>query len=251
MRPRSILALGVFWALCETAAWAQAVVPASQPEREPSSIVGLLRAVADDARRLPSRETALILGSAGVVSLGVHRYDRAVTSRAAASPGLDSAFEPGEMLGGGALQAGGALATFVAGRLLRNDSLTAVGGDLVRAQVLNAALTQGLKLSFRRARPDGGAYSFPSGHTSSSFAMATVLGRRLGWRVGVPAHAVAAYVAASRLQENRHFFSDVVFGAAVGVVAGRAVAIGRPSHRLTLAPMVAPGTVGIAVSLGP
>ena len=251
MRSRSILAPGIIWTLCQTAVWAQVVVPAPPQKEEASPVVAFLRAVADDARRLPSRETALILGSAGAVSLGVHRYDRVVTSRAAASSGLDSALEPGEILGGGALQAGGALATLVAGRLMRHDSLTALGGDLVRAHVLNAALTQGLKVSFRRARPDGGAYSFPSGHTSSSFAVATVLGRRLGWRVGVPAHAVAAYVAASRLQENRHFLSDVVFGAAVGVVAGRAVSIGRPSHRLTLAPVVAPGTVGLAVSLGP
>jgi hypothetical protein len=39
----------------------------------------------------------------------------------------------------------------------------------------------------------------------------------------VPAYAFSSYVAASRLRENRHFLSDVVFGAAVGIIAGRTV----------------------------
>ena len=39
----------------------------------------------------------------------------------------------------------------------------------------------------------------------------------------VPAFAGASYVAASRLPANRHWFSDVVFGATVGIIAGRTV----------------------------
>ena len=34
---------------------------------------------------------------------------------------------------------------------------------------------------------------------------------------------ISSYVAASRLHENRHFASDVVFGSAVGIIAGRTV----------------------------
>src|SRR5437868_8448594 len=49
------------------------------------------------------------------------------------------------------------------------------------------------------------------------------LERHLGWRGAVPAYVIASYVAASRLHENRHFASDVVFGSAVGIIAGRTV----------------------------
>jgi membrane-associated phospholipid phosphatase len=57
-----------------------------------------------------------------------------------------------------------------------------------------------------------------------TFAAATVLQRRLGYRAGIAAYAIASYVAASRLHDNRHYLSDVVFGAAMGIVIGRSVA---------------------------
>ena len=60
-----------------------------------------------------------------------------------------------------------------------------------------------------------------------TFATATVLQRDLGWKVGVPAYGLATYVAASRIQDKRHFLSDVTFGAAIGIVAGRSVTIGQ------------------------
>jgi hypothetical protein len=49
-----------------------------------------------------------------------------------------------------------------------------------------------------------------------------VIQRRFGWKAGAPLYALGGYVAVSRLQENQHYLSDVVFGAALGIVAGRA-----------------------------
>jgi membrane-associated phospholipid phosphatase len=56
--------------------------------------------------------------------------------------------------------------------------------------------------------------------------MAAVLERHLGYRASWPALAVASYVAASRLVDNRHFLSDVVFGAALGEAVGWTI-VGR------------------------
>jgi membrane-associated phospholipid phosphatase len=106
-------------------------------------------------------------------------------------------------------------------------------------------LTQGLKVIVQRPRPDGSGFSFPSGHASATFATATVLHQRLGWKVGIPAYAVAAGVAASRLQENQHYASDVIFGAAIGIAAGRAVTIGRGPARFALAPTAVHGGAGV------
>jgi hypothetical protein len=59
-------------------------------------------------------------------------------------------------------------------------------------------------------------------------------------------NAVASYVAASRVQMKRHYLSDVAFGAALGIVAGRTVTIGRGNARSGLAPMASPGGGGVA-----
>ena len=85
-------------------------------------------------------------------------------------------------------------------------------------QAVNAGVTDLLKASVGRLRPDGGnTLSFPSGHTSSAFAWATFIWRRHGWQWGLPAVAFATFVAASRVQERRHFPSDVAAGALLGV----------------------------------
>ncbi len=45
----------------------------------------------------------------------------------------------------------------------------------------------------------------------------------LGWKYSVIGYAIAGYVAASRLHDNDHWLSDVVFGSATGTIAGRTV----------------------------
>ena len=61
------------------------------------------------------------------------------------------------------------------------------------------------------------------------------------WGGSIPASAetVASYVAASRVQMKRHYLSDVTFGAALGIVAGRTVPIGH-GRRLLVTPMATP-----------
>lgn len=220
---------------------------APEPALVPS-FGSLFRDIGSDFRHLPSRETAWILGAAGGIGLAVQRQDARVTRDAAQSFALDRVFESGELIGGGAVQVGAAFATYAMGRVARNPRTAAVGADLLRAQMLNTVLTQGVKLSVGRTRPDGSRFSFPSGHASSSFATAAVLQRHFGWRAGVPAYGLAAYVAGSRLQENRHYLSDVVFGAAIGMVAGRTVTIGRGPASFAVAPLAAPGGAGVSLT---
>lgn len=83
------------------------------------------------------------------------------------------------------------------------------------------AVTQGLKLVIDEERPDGSDNdSFPSGHASTSFAAAATLHRRYGWEVGLPAHAVATFVAVARVKADKHFVKDVIVGAVIGEASG-------------------------------
>ena len=209
------------------------------------SFGSLFRDLGQDLRRLPSVETAIILGTGGGLATWVHSEDAEITQRWHASLMLDRVFEPSDTMGSGLVQVGGAFGTYALGRLTGNARVSGLGRDLIRSQMLNAVLTQGIKVSTRRRRPDGAQFSFPSGHSSATFATATVLQRRFGWGVGAPAFALAGYVGASRLQENRHYLSDVLFGAAVGIVSGRTATIGRGAATFSVTPTAGPGTLGL------
>lgn len=105
--------------------------------------------------------------------------------------------------------------------------LPAVQGDWEGAKQAAFSLgtayvvTTGLKHVIEEDRPDeSNNKSFPSGHTSSSFAAAATLHKRHGWEVGVPAHVVAAFVGLARVKADKHFAHDVIAGAAIGEAAG-------------------------------
>lgn len=97
-------------------------------------------------------------------------------------------------------------------------------GPAASALAISEGLTQALKYTTRRERPDHSSRnSFPSGHAADTFAFATAMERHLGWRYAVPTYIFSSYVAVSRMPANRHWLSDTVFGAAVGIIAGRTV----------------------------
>ena len=95
------------------------------------------------------------------------------------------------------------------------------------AMITNGVITELMKRSFGRVRPNGGCCkSFPSGHTSHSFTVATIANELYGNEIGLAAYSLAALVATSRIHDNKHYLSDVIFGAALGTAIGRGFALG-------------------------
>lgn len=69
--------------------------------------------------------------------------------------------------------------------------------------------------SFQPGQSDG---AFPSGHTTTAFAAATVFAEQYPtWKVVIPAYAAAGAVGFSRIYSNQHWGSDVVGGALLGI----------------------------------
>ena len=85
--------------------------------------------------------------------------------------------------------------------------------------------------------------------SATTFAAATVLQQHLGYKAGVPTYLIASYVAASRLHDNRHFASDVIFGAATGIVVGRSVT--WHGRNFYASPMLVPNGAGVLVQVKP
>ena len=86
-----------------------------------------------------------------------------------------------------------------------------------------SAVVNGMKYSIGTLRPDGSTHnSFPSGHTATAFTAAHILHKEYGelspW-ISVGGYTVATFVGVSRILNNRHWISDVLAGAGIGILS--------------------------------
>jgi len=96
------------------------------------------------------------------------------------------------------------------------------GLAMARTLLFTGVSHQTIARLVNRERPNQGPHSFPSGHTSTSFAAAGSLAYSYGAWVGVPALMLATFVGASRVADNAHWFSDTVAAAGLGLFWARA-----------------------------
>ena len=222
---------------------AQTPKNAPPPTPEHTGWATLAKDTAHDFVAFPRRKsTWTLLGIGAVAALATHPADQYVERHAVGNHTAENVFKLGRWVGSAEVEVGAAVGLWAVGRYVvspatdgpRTNKMSHLGFDLIRAQILTEALVQGMKYSVRRDRPNGDCCAFPSGHAASAFAAASVLERHLGYRGSWPALAAATYVATSRLVDNRHFLSDVVFGASVGMASGWTVVgrHGRSSYAL-------------------
>jgi membrane-associated phospholipid phosphatase len=192
-----------------------------------------LKLSAGDFKHFFSKDTAHTLGYALVVAIAATPWDMEGVNNGFNIP--TTVFQSGNMIGNFVFQVGAGFATYGAGKAFGNAKVAMVGRDVVRAQVLSQVLVQAVKHTVRRERPDqSNRQSFPSGHSASAFATATVLQRHYGWKVGVPAYALGSYVALARMSWNKHHVTDVVMGAGVGIASARTVTMSVAKSRFSV-----------------
>jgi hypothetical protein len=122
--------------------------------------------------------------------------------------------------------------------LVFSDNYTRKTGQmLAEAILINGLYTQLLKVTFGRARPFTGEgkseidlfefefesedNSFPSGHSSTAFAIATVLSERIeNIYASIALYSLASLTAYQRVYSDVHWFSDTLMGAALGTLIG-------------------------------
>jgi hypothetical protein len=95
---------------------------------------------------------------------------------------------------------------------------------MMTAITITGLVTTGLKAIRDNETPNGESWAWPSGHTSSSFTVASVLDEFYGPKVGIPAYALASLIAYRMMDTGDHWASDVVFGATLGWVVGHTIA---------------------------
>ena len=137
------------------------------------------------------------------------------------------------------------------GLLSDNNTTYDFGKTLTHALVLNGLATVGLKLAAWNHVPNGELFGWPSGHTSSTMTVASVVHEYYGLLPAAPLYALTGLVMYERMITGEHWASDVIFGTALGYVVGHTVA---GQHRMQVFGMdVIPytdpylGTSGIAL----
>lgn len=138
----------------------------------------------------------------------------------------------------------------------------------VESFVVTGVFVQTLKFSTHRHRPftndpphtwdgaslktDGSNHSFPSGHASSAFAVATVIAEEYDNAFIPPvAYTVAAITAFNRVSRNAHWSSDVFAGSAIGYFTGKAIVAAHRNTKestVSLAPLILEGGSGLIVT---
>lgn len=112
--------------------------------------------------------------------------------------------------------------------------------------VTTLGVTYALKYIVKKERPDhSDNHSFPSMHTSTSFAAAAFIQRRYGWQWGLPSYILSTYVGWTRVYGKKHDWWDVAAGAVIG--AGSSYIFTRPfakEHNLTISPVAGDGHYG-------
>lgn len=125
--------------------------------------------------------------------------------------------------------------TYLGGLIAGSDHIRVTGRLMGESLLLSGIVTGSLKVLLGRARPhaplDPWNYQFlefddafnamPSGHATVAFALASVAAERIEsvW-IGSAFYSIAALTAVARIERGRHWFSDVLAGAAIGTMTG-------------------------------
>jgi membrane-associated phospholipid phosphatase len=216
------------------------------PTPRHTGVKALAKHLVTNFKYLPSMENLYWAGAGGGLALAAHPFDDNVNRSLTGSDTAKNIFKLGEVLGELPTLLGSASLVYAVGRIKDEPKVSHLGMDLIEALAMSEALTQTLKYTVRRERPDGSSKnSFPSGHAADTFAFATALERHLNWRYSILGYAFASYVAISRLPANRHWLSDAVFGSAVGIIAGRTVTSHESERPYPVAVTVIPGGAAV------
>jgi membrane-associated phospholipid phosphatase len=187
------------------------------------------------------------------------------------SPAMDKITKWGDNFGNGKYVLGLSAALYLGGHIFTDSDTRKTGLMLAEAIVLNGIVTTGLKVITGRSRPfrnngntdidflkmefDDSENSLPSGHTSTAFAVATVLSHRIDNAFATAAlYSLAGLTAFQRIYADKHWLSDTILGAAIGTAIGlkvislnSEVEFNSSALKINFAPVVSSGNYGIGV----
>ena len=226
-------------------------VPSASAASESGGFKTFMKDVGGDYIHYFSVDTAKWLTAGSVEALAVHQADEWIRNETQDDDQVALLSQTaGQTYGNLGLQVPLAVGWWVAGHATGSGRAADAGRDLVRAQISALSWNYVVKYAVGRTRPNGDPRSFPSGHAAASFATAMVLQEHYGWKLGLPFFAIATYTAASRIVDNKHWASDVTFGAFMGMASGRTVTMHVRNSRIAIGPVAVPRGGAVMVTVG-
>ena len=207
------------------------------------------------------------LAAAGVVGVGI-LLDRPVRDEMRRHAPNDNRFLHDVERFGADYSLGVLGGFYLAGAVGNNPTALSVAQDGLAASIIaSGIITPTIKFITGRARPRENAgvatfhpfslsystnSSFPSGHTTQAFAVASVIANHYdeAW-VSCSSYTVAGLVGVARIYHDAHFASDVVAGALIGTVVGKSVVEHNRalrSGKIAILPEIAPGFMGLRLT---
>ena len=270
MKKRLALLLMICWVAtaCVGAATAGEAAPFSATEEVRQAGTRLLAESKEFAAtpfQIGNGNLLVTLGVAGAVGL-TYVFDGDIRDgvQRNRSPGVDKAADIAALAGDPYLHLGLAALVYGGGILADSPRWKATGEMLGEALILADGATLILKEGTGRGRPTVTRHkgdfrpfgfkndydSFPSMHTASSFAVASVMARTSqSLPVAVLSYSAAALVGLSRMSQDKHWASDVLLAAAIGELAGRVATWQHARHgALALVPTASDGGGGLALT---
>jgi hypothetical protein len=154
---------------------------------------------------------------------------------------------------------------YLAGVIGDNEKSVNVAQDLVAASLVSATINQTIKVATNRYRPRDNQdiynfqgytglnnnSSFPSGHTTEAFTLASVIASHYEetW-VSVSVYSIAGLVGVARMYNDAHYASDVTASAIIGTVVGKSIVkhnLTLRTKKMALLPILAPDYAGVQV----
>ncbi len=187
-----------------------------------------------DVLTLPTNENMWWLLGGTTLAVVVYQFENPTSAAETLNQGaLDPISDFGNIWGDIRVQTPLALGAWGIASATDNAEIAGLGYDLSRGLALSYGLISVLKISFGRTRPNGDHYSFPSGHTATAFTTAGVVSRRYGGWPGGIAIGLAMPTGMGRMEDMKHYASDVAVGATIGWIVGRNAGRSAPTDGIS------------------
>ncbi len=208
--------------------------------------------------------TVALLTSSGGIIMGFDKelYKKVQQNKSEAGDKVAHYFA--EPIGSGLLSFPLLAGLYAGGRLTYHERTAQAALTGTRAFVITAINVQILKMAIGRERPSESSqpyyfhgpslhhHALPSGHTAVAFAMASAIAHTYPEKplLGAGLYAVAALTAWSRVNDGKHWPSDVFAGAVLGYFTGRVVADNEQDQasmkqKISYLPLISPHYTGV------